>query len=195
MKRTALLLIFSGTVMLVVFCLTNSLYSQQDQPVKVGVVDLKLVSENFEKWKKLATQLDSETEKSNEKLAAMGKEIEKLQEMEKEFKPGSDKHKETQIALSTKDIEMKSFLHTEQNRLKEMAERLGGELLNNIEDVIKTYGRKEGYTLIIKKEEMPVQNQDWMQLRNYVSRKSVMYYSADIDLTNKIVKILNENYK
>jgi Skp family chaperone for outer membrane proteins len=194
MKRTALLLIFSGTVMLLVFCLTSSLYSQQ-QSVKVGVVDLKLVSENFDKWKRLAGQLDSETEKSNQKLAEMGKEIEKLQEMEKQFKPGSDKHKEIQIALSTKDIEMKSFLHTEQNRLKEIAEKLGGELLNNIEAVIKQYGRKEGYTLIIKKEEMPVQNQDWMQLRNYVSRKSVMYYSADIDLTNKIVKELNENYK
>lgn len=194
MKRTVLLLTFSGTVMLLVFCLTSSLYSQQ-QSVKVGVVDLKLVSENFDKWKRLATQLDSETEKSNKKLADMGKEIEKLQEMEKQFKPGSDKHKEIQIALSTKDIEMKSFLHTEQNRLKEIAEKLGGELLNNIEAVIKNYGRKEGYTLIIKKEEMPVQNQDWMQLRNYVSRKSVMYYSTDIDLTDKIVKELNENYK
>lgn len=194
MKRTVLLLAFSGTVMLLVFCLTSSLYSQQ-QSVKVGVVDLKMVSENFDKWKRLAAQLDSETEKSNKKLAEMGKEIEKLQEMEKEFKPGSDKHKEIQIALSTKDIEMKSFLHTEQNRLKEMAEKLGGELLNNIEAVIKNYGRKAGYTLIIKKEEMPVQNQDWMQLRNYVSRKSVMYYSADIDLTSKIVKELNENYK
>jgi Skp family chaperone for outer membrane proteins len=180
--------------MLLVFCLTSSLYSQQ-QSVKVGVVDLKLVSENFDKWKRLAGQLDTETEKSNKKLADMGKDIEKLQEMEKQFKPGSDKHKEIQIALSTKDIEMKSFLHTEQNRLKEMAEKLGGELLNNIEAVIKQYGRKEGYTLIIKKEEMPVQNQDWMQLRNYVSRKSVMYYSTDIDLTDKIVKELNENYK
>ena len=194
MKRTVLLLAFSGTVMLLVFCLTSSLYSQQ-QSVKVGVVDLKMVSENFDKWKRLAAQLDSETKKSNKKLAEMGKEIEKLQEMEKEFKPGSDKHKEIQIALSTKDIEMKSFLHTEQNRLKEIAEKLGGELLNNIEAVIKNYGRKAGYTLIIKKEEMPVQNQDWMQLRNYVSRKSVMYYSADIDLTSKIVKELNENYK
>jgi len=194
MKRTVLLLAFSGTVMLLVFCLTSSLYSQQ-QSVKVGVVDLKIVSENFNKWKRLAAQLDTETEKSNKQLAEMGKEIEKLQEEEKQFKPGSDKHKEIQIALSTKDIEMKSFLHTEQNRLKEMAEKLGGELLNNIEAVIKNYGRKEGYTLIIKKEEMPVQNQDWMQLRNYVSRKSVMYYSADIDLTNKIVSELNENYK
>lgn len=194
MKSTILLLIFSGTVMLMVFCLTSSLYSQQ-QSVKVGVVDLKIVSENFDKWKRLAGQLDAETEKSNQRLAEMGKEIEQLQETEKQFKPGSDKHKEIQIALSTKDIEMKSFLHTEQNRLKEMAEKLGGELLNNIEAVIKQYGRKEGYTLIIKKEEMPVQNQDWMQLRNYVSRKSVMYYSADIDLTDKIVKELNENYK
>ncbi len=194
MKRTILLLAFSGTVMLLVFCLTSSLYSQQ-QSVKVGVVDLKLVSENFNKWKRLAGQLDTETEKSNQALAEMGKAMEKLQEDEKEFKPGSKKHTEIQIELSRKDIEMKSFLHTEQNRLKEMAEKLGGELLNNIEAVIKQYGRKEGYTLIIKKEEMPVQNQDWMQLRNYVSRKSVMYYSTDIDLTTKIVNILNENYK
>jgi Skp family chaperone for outer membrane proteins len=189
-----LLLTFSGAVMLLVFCLTSSLYSQQ-QSVKVGVVDLKLVSERFNKWKRLADQLDKESNESNKKLVKMGEEVEKLQEEVKEFEPGGDKHTELQIQLSRKDIEMKRFLHTEHKRLKEMAEKLGGELLNNIDAVIKQYGRKEGYTLIIKKEEMQVQNQDWMQLRNYVSRKSVMYYSTEIDLTTKIVKILNENYK
>ena len=90
---------------------------------------------------------------------------------------------------------MRSFFQREQERLREMAESLGGELLDNIETVIKEYGRENGFTLIIKKEEGPVQGRDWDELRSYVSRKSVMYYSANIDLTNKVVEILNKRYK
>ena len=76
-----------------------------------------------------------------------------------------------------------------------MAEKLGGDLLDNIEEVIKKYGRQNGFTLIIKKEEVPLQGRDWQELRSYVSRKAVMYYAANIDLTEKIVEILNRDFK
>ncbi len=196
MRRIALLLTTAVTVMLVVFAPTGSLYSQDRKPaIKIGVVDLKKVSERFEKWLVFAKKLEDESKASNDKLAVMEKEIARLQQMLKNLKPGSESHMQTQIEISQKQIELRGFFDKEQRRLKAMAEKMGGELLRNIEEVIKEYGRVHGYTLIIKKEDLPVQGRDWDQLRSYVSRKSVMYYDPNIDITDEIVKILNKKHK
>jgi Skp family chaperone for outer membrane proteins len=196
MRRTALLLAAAATVILVICAPAGGLYAQEKKPaIKIGVVDLKKVSERFEKWLVFAKKLEDESNASNDKLAAMEKDIKKLQEMLKNFEPGSEKHTQIQIEISQKQITLRSYFEREQKRLKAMAEKMGAELLRNIEDVIKEYGRIHGYTLIIKKEDLPVQGRDWDQLRSYVSRKSVMYYDPNIDITDEIVKILNKKHK
>ena len=194
MRQSIRLLATAVTVLLVVFALADNLYSQQ-QKVKIGVVDLKKVSEKFEKWMVYAKKLEDESKASNAKLEKMENDIKKLQGMLKNFEPGTEKIMQIQIEISQKQIQLKNFFEKEQKRLKAEAEKMGGELLNNIEDVIKEYGRVNGYTLIIKKEDLPVKGRDWDQLRSYVSRKNVMYYDPNIDITEKIIEILNKKYK
>ena len=195
MKRTLLLLASAAAVMLIMLGLTSSLYSQQGTSVKIGVVDLQEVSTRFEKWKRLAKKLEEETEASNKKLGEREKSIGTSQEKLKNFERGSDTAREIEVQIFKAQGDLKSFFEREQERLKSMAEKLGGDLLDNIEEVIKKYGRQNGFTLIIKKEEVPLQGRDWQELRSYVSRKAVMYYAANIDLTEKIVEILNRDFK
>lgn len=195
MRHLVFLLAVLAVAATAVFCLTGTLYSQQGPDVKIGVVDLQEVSTRFDKWKRLAKDLETESEKSNAELAKKEKELAELQEMLKEFEPGSEKHTEVQIEFKTKEVKLRSFFEKEQKRLKGRAEKMGGELLDNIEKVIQQYGRENGFTLIIKKEELPVEGRDWNELRGYVSRKSVMYYAPNIDITEKAVQILNNRFK
>jgi len=195
MGRIVLPLITAVAVMILVFGLTGRLYSQQGQDTKIGVVDLQQVSTRFGKWIRLAKRLEEENAASNKKLEEMAKKIADLEREQKQFEPGSKRHTEIQIELSTKKIEGQTFYENEQKRLKGMAETLGGELLDNIEKIIQQYGRDNGFTLIIKKEEVATQGRDWAELRSYVNRKAVMYYAANIDITEKIVQILNEKHK
>jgi outer membrane protein len=182
-------------IMLVVFSLTSNLYSQQAQDVKIGVVDLKEVSEGFTKWARLAKELEEESGQSNAKLEEYDGKIEKLQEALKDLDKESARYTETEIEIYKIQAEQKRFYQSEQGRLKKMAETLGGDLLDNIEKVIQQYGRANGYTLIIKKEDLPVREGDWEELRIYVTRKSVMYYASNIDITDKVIEILNKDYK
>jgi Skp family chaperone for outer membrane proteins len=180
--------------------LAGSLYSQQDrdvkrQEVKVGVVDLQGVTMKFDKWLRLAKKLEDESKASSDKMEKMEAEGAALQESLKQYEPGSPKHTETQIEISKRQIELKTFFENEQKRLKEMAEKLGGELVDNIEEVVKEYGRQNSFTLIIKKEETQPQGRNWDELRSYVVRKTVMFYDPNIDITGEIIKILNERFK
>jgi Skp family chaperone for outer membrane proteins len=195
MKRTMLMMAGAAGIMLVVFSLTSNLYSQQAQDVKIGVVDLKEVSEGFTKWARLAKELEEESGQSNAKLEEYDGKIEKLQEALKDLDKESARYTETEIEIYKIQAEQKRFYQSEQGRLKKMAETLGGDLLDNIEKVIQQYGRANGYTLIIKKEDLPVREGDWEELRIYVTRKSVMYYASNIDITDKVIEILNKDYK
>jgi Skp family chaperone for outer membrane proteins len=195
MRRVAVLFGFSVAVMLVVFGLTSTLYSQAGQQTKIGVVNLEQVSQGFKMWQRCDDKITAEKVALAQKLDEILKEIQKTQEELKNFKKWSEKYTEKLIEAEKMNIERAALYQTGQEHLMGLAKKYGDGLLNNIEKVIREYGRKHGYTIIVKKEERPAGDADFGQLMGYVSRNSVLYHNAAIDLTDEIIKLLNKKYK
>jgi Skp family chaperone for outer membrane proteins len=195
MKRIAVLFGFAAAVVLVVFGLTGTLYSQAAQQTKIGVVNLEKVSDGFDRWQRCDAGINAESVKLARELDKKLKDIEKKQEELKNFEKWSKKYTEILIEAENMKIQRAALYQTGQRKLVELAKKHGDELLIMIEGVIRDYGRANGYTIIIKKDERPAGAPDWNQLIGYVSRNSVLYHNRGIDLTDEIIKLLNKKYK
>ena len=195
MRRIAVLFGFSVAVMFVVFGLTSTLYSQAAQETKIGVVNLEQVSKGFKMWQRCDEKITEERVALAQKLDKKLKEIEKKQEELKNFEKWSKKYTEILIEAEKINIERAALYQTGQEYLMGLAKKYGDGLLNNIEKVIREYGRANGYTIIVKKEERPAANANFGQLMGYVSRNSVLYHNAAIDLTDRVIELLNKTYK
>jgi Skp family chaperone for outer membrane proteins len=75
-------------------------------------------------------------------------------------------------------------------------EKLGTEYMKNllaeIEGAIKKYGRENGFSLILKVDEIPTQERSLTEMQIYVRFKQVMFYDDGINITPAIVDILQK---
>ncbi len=195
MKTTVMFFIACLTVCLLLLGLSGSLYSQQGEQVKIGVVDLEETSSRFKKWIRYSEEFDKEKEVLNKQIEEKAREIERLSEMLKQFKPGSEQHQKVQIEIQTKTIKYQNFIKEQDRQLRQKLDIMGGELFNDIETVVSEYGRQNGFTLILRKEKRTVKGLGWVKLQMYYSTNPVIYHSANIDLTEKVLEILNKKFK
>jgi Skp family chaperone for outer membrane proteins len=195
MKRVIILLASAVAVMLVVLTLTGRLYSQQAQKPLIGVVDLLQISLRWKKWTRLNDIMGKEEKKFKERLEKYDEELQNLQQELKQDKPGSKNYEKTEIQFHTKGVEQKNYFRREGDKLKEKAKNYAAELVTNMEGIIAQYGRVNNYALIVKKQETSVDSLDFRQLQSYIATKSVMYYAKKINLTDAIIKELNDKHK
>jgi len=195
MKRIAVLCAFSVAVMLVVFGLTSTLYSQVAGGERIGVVDFAQIVKGFNKYGRLAAEHNAEADKSLQMLAGKAEEIRKLEESLKTLKEWGKKYTQVRIEIAQQTVEYRALAASEQAKLDAKALDMGKELMKDIRQVVSDYGRTKGYTIIVKREDLPVPVTDGDPLVEYIRQSSVLYHSQGMDLTADILNLLNQKFK
>ncbi len=151
--------------------------SGQQQPVKIGYVDLQRALNDSAAGKKAKEQfkvqvdrLQVELKKQKDELDALKSQLEKKalvikeeerRNLEKDYqrrlRDFERSYKDSQSELQTKDSE------------------LTNELLKELQVVIEEFGRQGGYTVILEQ-----------------SSSSVLYGAPEVDLTDKIIEAYNK---
>jgi outer membrane protein len=141
---------------------------------KIGYVDLGKVFDEYQKTK------DSEKElgkKGETKEAERGKIVADLRRLQDELETSSDKEKEKkQGQVEDKVKQLQDFDRETRTSLKKERDTTIRDILQEIDKVIQEYGQKGGYTLIL-------------------NERALLYEAKELDLTDKIIGILNEGYK
>ena len=163
--------------------------------LKIGVVDLQAVSENWLKWGKLDDVLDEQTLKANKTLEEKDGEIAALEQRIQVLPPDEPKLRQLQNELEKLRADREAFCSEATQRLENTAVTFGRELLTNMLDVVKKYGEDNNLTLILKKQEYPLAGVTWTELLSVAWNHEVLHRDEKIDLTDKITRILNEKYK
>ena len=144
---------------------------------KIGIVNLQRIMETSDAVKSAQAQIKKEKEKMEQELNAKGAEIEELRKqferesmvMSKEKR--EEKEREGRIKLN----DFKSLQQRYRSQLQNLEKRLVNELRKDVFALVEEMGKKEGYLLIIN---------------NF----SVMYSPGSIDITDKLIKQLNDRY-
>ncbi|NPA15738.1 MAG: OmpH family outer membrane protein [Deferribacteres bacterium] len=141
--------------------------------LKIGVVDLQMAIVKSEKGRKAKAELDKEYQQKKREIDKKKAELEKLRkQLEKETAILSEKaKKEKEREYRDKIRELQAMIQEAKMELVRKEQELTNQIIKELVEQIRAYGKKNGYTLIIEK------------------RGGVIYNDPSVDLTDKMIKI------
>ncbi|MDD2679868.1 MAG: OmpH family outer membrane protein [Candidatus Omnitrophica bacterium] len=114
------------------------------------------------------------TEKENNYTVERDKRIKDLNSLRDKFSLLSDKEKDAKKGeLENKAKAVKDFITQKETDLRKEQEERMKEILKDIETTVKSYAEKEGYTMVF-------------------NDRVLVYQDKDLDITDKIIALLNK---
>jgi len=144
------------------------------QGLKIGYVDILKLFNQYKKTQDYDKMLGSKRSKKEKLLEEKKEKIKKMQEklnLLNEKEQEKQRKKITQAAEEYREMEREFYLDLKKERDEKMK-----EIVEDIKKVIDEYGKKYGYQIIFNKG-------------------AVLYGEEGLDLTDTILKIMNQNYK
>ena len=140
----------------VCFCLTLSLAitAFAADEVKLGSVDFRKVAQQSEAGKKATSGLKEMADKFQSSLNAKGKELDKLKSdlEEKGKKLTEAKRSAKEKELQKKFQEYRQFGENAEREMLKKEEEFTKQIGEELEKIVKEYGRKNGYAAIARKD-------------------------------------------
>jgi len=148
---------------------------------KIAVADLKVLLRDYNKREKLYAELQEEVDKRQVEIDALSQ---KIEDAKKAFEASEDSMSEDERFTKKNQIETDYLLYqnklkTHQNYIDNQEEKVLKEVVQDIQAAITKIGEQENYHLILNSAKGP--------------QGSVLYHSATIDITSKVLAMLDAN--
>lgn len=155
-----------------IFCMAAPLFAEPQG--KIGYIDLSRSFDEYQKTKDLDKELEGKGDMKQDEREKLVQEIRKMRgELELMNKNAREK-KEADIEAKIKSLQ--EFDQEAKTDLTKERDNMVKDILKEMSDVIKEYGEKNGYSII-------------------VNDRVLLYGDSGMGLTNEIIKILNDRYK
>ncbi len=165
------------------------------QALKIGVVRFTALINGY----KGTLAEHDRTIKKREMLRQQ--EIEKRDELTrlnaklKQHTPDSEAYKKTEDELRQKRADLETWKRMKNEEVLSDATRLMREIYQDIETGAADFGRKNGYALILKEDDLNLAEATIPeQLSVNIALRKVLYYDPSLDITDALLKHLNESY-
>lgn len=150
---------------------------------KIGIVDLRVVFESYQKQKDSYKELESEKDTRQKDIDKLSQ---KITELQNKYKAEKDKMSREEASKLEEQIESEvAFYQTEFRRLQQEIDRkearLADAVFKDIRDAVNELGAKENYHIILE--------------GGKTGTSGVLYSSPTLNLTQKVVDELNAKYK
>ena len=170
MKLRRIVTLACTSVVIFGLCATTSAKAA----TKIAYVNLEKIFDEYQKTKDFDSVLEKE---SKEKQAEREKMVEKIRKLKDELDlMNKDAKEKKQGSLDQKIKELQEFDREVNKELKQKRDSMFIEIMKEIDVTIKEYGQKEKFNLI-------------------VDDRALLYRDDSLNITNQILKILDERYK
>ena len=167
--RTILLVIFTAIFM---FFFAEAALAQSGE--KIGYVDLSTAFDEYQKTKDFDKALEKKGDLKQEQREKLVKEIRNLREELDLLNEKARSKKEEDIEAKIRFLQ--EFDQDAKSTLTKERDDMVRDILQEMNTVIQEYGEENGYSIIL-------------------NDRVLLYGEESEDLTDEIVKILNDNYK
>ncbi|MFV1956368.1 MAG: OmpH family outer membrane protein [bacterium] len=171
--RRTILLVVSTVILLVMPGMVSAA-----SIVKIGVIDLQKALNATSEGMAAKASLKQKHEVKQGKLDKMQSELETMEEKLKSPVLSEDAVKELKESYRGKKKEIIDFLSASKRQEERENQALSSRILSGLVKIAREIGEKEGYTVILEK-----------------SSSGVIFSLQTLDLTERVVKIYNENYQ
>ncbi len=158
-----------------------SAQNNADGQYKIAVADLKVLLRDYGKRQRLYADLQAEVDRRQVEIDAISKKIEAAKaDFEKNSASMSEEERFTKKnQIETDFLLYQNKLKTHQNYIDNQEEKVLKEVVQDIQAAITKIGEQENYHLILNSAKGP--------------QGSVLYHSATIDITSKVLELLDKN--
>src|SRR5215475_14445990 len=184
MRRTSIVsisaLFLSGLLAGMWLGATGSSAQNNNAPSRVGFVDIQRVLARSAAGMAAREQLEKEKAVMQKQVDDQRVELEKLRdELEKKGQLlSADARREKQEALERKVRDARRLVDDLQGTLQKKEEAMLGKVLQDVGGLIQKVGKEKGYTMVLERQ-----------------RSSILYASADADLTDDILRAYDDEIK
>lgn len=166
LQKVALALVF-----IFLFAAVGNIFAESQG--KIGYIDLSRSFDEYQKTKDFDKELEAKGDMKQQEREKLVQDIRKMrEELELMNKPSREK-KEADIESKIKSLQ--EFDQEAKTDLTKDRDNMVKDILKEMSDVIKEYGQKNGYSII-------------------VNDRVLLYGDSSMDLTSEIIKILNDKY-
>ncbi len=163
--------------------------------LKVGVVNLNKVFERYDKRKELENNFRNIRAKSEDLLKVKQDEAIALREDIQLLEVGSAARRKKEEELEKLILYLQIEQEVAGKNLAKAEKDFYEELFQDINAVVEEVGKKDGFDLILKKEDIDTKSADLLELRLKIGIGTILYFSNALDVTDKVVEALNRRYK
>ncbi len=168
-----LLIVFLGLMVSIALVMPVRAQAKGDA-LSIGYIDLAKIFDQYEKTKDSDKNLETEWQGRQSEIKVLREDITRLKD-ELEVLSESAKLKKQEV-VDSKIKELQGFTKEIQDELTSERNEIVRQILKDIDTIINKYGESNGYDLIL-------------------NERVLLYRAEGLDLTDKIVKILNDKYK
>jgi outer membrane protein len=140
---------------------------------KIGYIDLSRSFDEYQKTKDFDKELEGKGDMKQQEREKLVQDIRTMRGELELMNKNSREKKETDIEAKIKSLQ--EFDQDAKTDLTKDRDNMVKDILKEMSDVIKEYGEKNGYSII-------------------VNDRVLLYGDSTMDLTNEIIKILNNKY-
>lgn len=160
-------------ILISTFLLSISVPAFSESQGKIGYIDLSRSFDEYQKTKDFDKELEGKGDLKQQEREKLVQDVRKMRgELELMNKNAREK-KEADIEAKIKSLQ--EFDQEAKTDLTKDRDNMVKDILKEMSDVIKEYGEKNGYSII-------------------VNDRVLLYGDSTMDLTNEIIKILNDKY-
>lgn len=198
MKKSSLVAVALATVGL--FAATQPVMSQEAaapaaQSHQIGLIDMAHIFKNYEKFKDQTAGLQKLAEEAEAKAQAMMEEGKKGQEQLQTLVAGSPEYTQLEAKLIKLKTELETFRQVEQQKIVRQQADVYKTIYLEVQDVVNRYASYYKYTLVIRFNRAEVAEAGNPQAIIQNMNRQVVYYQTQDDITDPILKHLNDQYK
>ncbi|MBS0266056.1 MAG: OmpH family outer membrane protein [Planctomycetes bacterium] len=164
--------------------------------LKIAVVDMMQILENYKKTEAIREDVKAAIENRNHKLQEMST---KGQDLMKELQtgeldPASKEYKDREAKLFQLDSYAKVYRSSAEKEIQRQNMKIMVELNNDIQDVVKLFCEKNGFTIVMRVDNGARSVTDPAAAGRVVNQ-DVLYHKASEDITAPVLAYLNKRYE
>ncbi len=165
--------------------------------VRVAVVNVAVVSEQYRRTADLEAQFEGKRHGLQQQRDALGERIEKgARSLQEELKPGTEAFEAKRKEVAMLEAELQWFMETERRRIEQgLAESLRS-IYRDIELAVRDVAQSRGIDVVLSGDPLPDGIPATpMEARQQILFQKVVYWTPQVDLTDDVILQLNAKYQ
>lgn len=167
------------------------------RPARVAVVNVPVVSEQYEKTAELEAGFEQKRLAFNRDREALQQRIQRLtRALQEEFKPGTAEFERRRKELALADAELKWFMDAEGQKIEQSLAASLRSIYDDIQAAIRVLAQERGIDLVLAADQLPPEPpQTTGQARQQIVLQKVLYWGPRVDMTDDVIARLNARHK